>query len=278
MGIKKYKPTSPGRRISNVDDFEDITQNTPLKNLTMAKKRKAGRNSSGKITIRHRGGGAKRRIRLIDFKQDKFDIPAKVETIEYDPNRNSRIALVLYKDGERRYIVATDGLKVGDTVISSQKEIEVKSGNRMPIKFIPSGMFVHSVELTPGKGGELGRGAGTSIKVLGTEGKKAQIKLPSSEVRLIPMDCLVTVGVVGNADYKNIRWGKAGRLRHRGFRPSVRGKAMNPCDHPHGGGEARNSIGLKGPKTPWGKYALGVKTRKSRKSNKMIVSRRKKKR
>lgn len=276
MGIKRYKPTSPGRRISSVDDFSDITATSPLKKLTVAKKRKAGRNSSGKITVRHRGGGAKRRIRLIDFKQDKFEIPAKIETIEYDPNRNSRIARVLYKDGERRYIIATDGLKVDDVIISSKKDIEIKNGNRLPIEFIPTGMFVHNVELLPDKGGELGRGAGTSIKVLGTEGKHTHIKLPSSEVRMISKECLATVGVVSNADYKNIRWGKAGRLRHRGFRSAVRGKAMNPCDHPHGGGEGNVSIGLKGPKTPWGKYALGVKTRKKKKaSSKMIVSRRK---
>lgn len=279
MGIKRYKPTSPGRRLSNVDDFSDITATSPLKKLTIAKKRKAGRNSSGKITIRHRGGGAKRRIRLIDFKQDKFNIPARIETIEYDPNRNARIAMALYKDGERRYIIATDGLKVNDVVVSSKKDIEIKPGNRMPVEFIPTGMFVHNVELFPGKGGELGRGAGTSIKVLGTEGKQTQIKLPSSEIRMIPKECLATVGVVSNLDHKNIRWGKAGRLRYRGFRPSVRGKAMNPCDHPHGGGEGNTSIGLKGPKTPWGKCALGVKTRKKKKaSSKMIISRRKNKR
>jgi large subunit ribosomal protein L2 len=275
MGIKIYKPTSPGRRISSVDDFADITSTTPLKKLTIAKKRKAGRNSSGKITTRHRGGGAKRRIRIIDYKQNRFDLSAKVETIEYDPNRNARIALLLYKSGERVYIVATDGLKVGDEILSSQSEIELKSGNRLPIKFIPSGMFVHSVEMIPGKGAELARGAGTSIKVLGTEGKYTQIKLPSSEVRKVSAECLVTIGTVSNPDYKNIRWGKAGRLRHRGFRPSVRGKAMNPCDHPHGGGEARNSIGLKAPKTPWGKPALGVKTRKRKsRTSRMIVSRR----
>lgn len=278
MGIKRYKPTSPGRRLSSVDDFSDITAASPLKRLTIAKKRRAGRNSSGKITIRHRGGGAKRRIRLIDFKQNKFDIPAKVEAIEYDPNRNARIARLLYKNGERSYIIATDGLKVNDIIISSKKDIEIKNGNRMPIEFIPTGMFVHNVELIAGKGGELGRGAGTSIKVLGTEGKYTHIKLPSSEVRMIPKECLATVGVVSNLDHKNIRWGKAGRLRHRGFRPSVRGKAMNPCDHPHGGGEGNTPIGLKGPKTPWGKRALGVKTRKKKKaSSKMIVARRKNK-
>jgi large subunit ribosomal protein L2 len=279
MGIKRHKPTSPGRRISSVDDFKDITATFPVKKLTVAKKRKSGRNSSGKITIRHRGGGAKRRIRLVDFKQDKFDMPAKVETIEYDPNRNARIACLLYKDGERRYIIATQGVKVGDIVISAKKDIEIKPGNRMSIKFIPTGMFVHSVELIPGKGAELGRGAGTSIKVLGTEGKQTHIKMPSGEIRMISKECLATVGAVSNPDYKNIRWGKAGRLRHRGFRSSVRGKAMNPCDHPHGGGEGNVSIGLKGPKTPWGKRALGVKTRKKKKaSSKMIVSRRSKRR
>jgi large subunit ribosomal protein L2 len=279
MGVKKYKPTSPGRRISSVDDFSDITAKKPLKKLTVAKKRKAGKNSSGKITVRHRGGGAKRRIRLIDFKQDKFDIPAKIEAIEYDPNRNARIARLLYKDGERRYIIAVDGIKVGDKILCSKKEIEIKKGNRMPIEFIPAGMFVNNVEIVPGKGGELARGAGAGIKVLGSEGKYAQIKLPSSEVRMIPRECLATVGIVSNPEYKNIRWGKAGRLRHRGFRPAVRGKAMNPADHPHGGGEGGAPIGLKGPKTPWGKYALGVKTRKKTKSsNKMIVKRRKTKR
>lgn len=275
MGIKIYKPTSPGRRFSSVDDFSDITATSPFKKLTIAKKRKAGRNFSGKITVRHRGGGAKRRIRLVDFKQDKFNIPARIETIEYDPNRNARIARVLYKDGERRYIIAADGLKVNDIIISAKKDIEIKVGNRMPIELIPTGMFVHNVELISGKGGELGRGAGTSIKVLGTEGKYAQIRLPSSEIRMIPKECLATVGVVSNLDYKNIRWGKAGRLRYRGFRSAVRGKAMNPCDHPHGGGEGNVSIGLKGPKTPWGKYALGVKTRKRKKaSSRMIIARR----
>lgn len=277
MGIKKYKPTSPGRRFSSVDDFADLTESKPFKKLTIKKTATAGRNFSGKITIRHRSGGVKKRIRLIDFKQDKFDVPAKVETIEYDPNRNSRIALLLYRDGERRYIVATNGLKVGDEVVCSKNEIEIKDGNRLPVKFLPAGLFVNNVELTPGKGGELGRGAGTSVKILGTEGLHTQIKLPSSEVRIIPSNCLATVGVVSNPDYKNIRWGKAGRSHYLGIRPTVRGKAMNPRDHPHGGGEGNVSIGLKGPKTKWGKKALGVKTRKRKnRSNNMILSRRKK--
>lgn len=279
MGIKVYKPTTPGRRKSSVDTFEDITSKKPLKALTMIKKRKAGRNAAGRITVRHRGGGAKRYHRVIDFKRDKFDIPGKVISIEYDPNRNARIALISYKDGEKRYIVAPAGLKVGQMVMSSQKRTEIKSGNAMPLEHIPSGILIYNIELTPGKGGQLARSAGTDIKLMAVEGKFAQLKLPSGEIRLVPRGCLATIGQASNPDSRHIRWGKAGRTRHRGKRPTVRGKAMNPVDHPHGGGEGSQPIGMKHPKTPWGKPALGHTTRKKDKaSNKFIVKRRKKRR
>lgn len=279
MGIKKYKPITAGRRNSSVDDFSDITAKEPEKSLIVIRKKNAGRNSSGKITVRHKGGGAKRYYRIIDFKRDKYDIPAKVVSIEYDPNRSARIALLQYNDGEKRYIVAPTGLTVGKQVMASKQIIEINPGNAMPLEKIPVGTLIYNVELVPGKGGELARSAGVGIQLMGIEDKYAQIRLPSSEVRLVPKECFATVGQVSNSDYRLIRWGKAGRKRHLGIKPTVRGKAMNPVDHPHGGGEGRNPIGLKNPKTLWGKPALGVKTRdKKKKSAKLIISRRKKRR
>ncbi len=263
----------------SLDDFSDITKSKPEKSLIVIKKRKSGRNSQGRITVRHRGGGAKRYIRIIDFKRDKFDVPAKVSSIEYDPNRGARIALLRYNDGEKRYIVAPIGLRVGNEVISSRKQVEIKIGNAMPIKYIPAGVAVYNIELEPGMGAKLARGAGNSAGVMGIEGKYAQIKMPSGEIRLIKKDCLCTVGQASNPDRRHIKIGKAGRKRYLGIRPTVRGTAMNPKDHPHGGGEGNQPIGLKHPKTPWGKPALGVKTRKkNRPSDKLIIKRRKKKR
>lgn len=275
MPIKIYKPTSPARRHSSVDAFLDITKAEPEKSLIVIKKKKSGRNATGKITVRHQGGGAKKYLRIIDFRRDKFDQPAKVGAIEYDPNRGARIALVVYSDGEKRYILAPDGLKVGDEIISSQKKIDIKIGNASPLEYIPTGFNVHNVELVPGKGGQLARGAGVVVMLMAVEGKYAQLKMPSGEIRLVPKECLATVGQVSNPDRRLIRWGKAGRMRHRGIRPTVRGKAMNPVDHPHGGGEGNQPIGLKHPKTPWGKLALGFITRKSvKKSDKLILKRR----
>lgn len=279
MGIHKLKPTSPGRRLATVDDFADITKVEPEKSLIMVRKKKGGRNAQGKITVRHQGGGAKRYIRVIDFKRDKFDIPAKVAAIEYDPNRGSRIALLHYADGEKRYIVAPLDLKVGDKVISSKNQIEITRGNAMPIKFIPAGVEVYNIELEPGFGGKIARAAGNLVLVMGVEKGYAQIKMPSGEIRLVKKDCICTVGQASNPDRRHIRLGKAGRMRYLGVRPTVRGTAMNPVDHPHGGGEGNQPIGLKGPKTKWGKKALGVKTRKKdRKSSKLIIQRRGKKR
>lgn len=276
MGIKIYKPTTSARRHTSVADFKEITKTEPEKNLKVIIKKKAGRNSSGKITVRHRGGGAKRYYRMVDFKQDKFDIPAKVEAIEYDPNRSARIALVKYNDGDRRYILAPDKLKVGDEILSSQKKIEIKEGNRMPLEYIPAGMFVHNIELYPGKGGQLARSAGMNAHVQAVEGRHCQLKMPSGEIRLVLKECLGTLGQTSFPENRIIRIGKAGRKRHMGIRPTVRGKAMNPVDHPHGGGEGRQPIGLKHPKTPWGKPALGVETRKKgKKSDRLIVKRRK---
>jgi large subunit ribosomal protein L2 len=280
MGIKVYKPITPARRKSSVDTFEDITTSKRNKKLSVGKKRKGGRNNTGKITVRHRGGGAKRSYRLIDFKRDKFDIPGKVVSIEYDPNRNARIALVQYADGEKRYIIAPQQLIVGAEVLSNQgKRIKVQPGNAMALEYIPVGTFIYNIELQPGKGGQIARSAGNSAQLMAVEGRHATIKLPSGEVRKVLKGNMATIGAVSNPDFMNIRWGKAGRKRHLGIKPTVRGKVMNPNDHPHGGGEGSNPIGLKHPKTPWGKPALGVKTRKTKKaSNKLIVSRRKKKR
>jgi len=276
--IKKVKPTTPGRRQASFEDFSDITRKKPEKRLIVIQKKRGGRNAQGKITVRHRGGGAKRYIRMIDFKRDKFNIPAKVASIEYDPNRGARIALLNYADGEKRYIIAPTDLKVGEEVISSQKQIEIKNGNAMPIQYIPAGVRVYNVELEPGKGALIARGAGNAVYVMGVEGKFAQIKMPSREIRLIKKECLCTIGQVSNSDKKLIKLGSAGRKRHLGIRPTVRGTAMNPVDHPHGGGEGKQSIGLKHPKTKWGKPALGVKKRNKKKhSSKMIIKRRGKK-
>jgi large subunit ribosomal protein L2 len=277
MAIKVYKPTTPARRKTSVVLSSDITKTKPEKNLTAPRKNRAGRNKSGKITVRHRGGGAKRRLRSVDFKRHTFDQPAKVVAIEYDPNRSARIALVQYPDGNLSYILAANGIKVGSQVMSSKKKIDVKRGNRMPLEFIPAGIGLYNIELNPGRGGVLVRSAGTTAMLQGVEGKFAQIKMPSSEIRLIKKECLASIGSLSNPDHRLIRVGKAGRKRHMGIRPTVRGKAMNPVDHPHGGGEGRQPIGLKYPKTPWGKHALGVKSRKKNKwSNKMIIKRRKK--
>lgn len=278
MGIRVYKPTSPGRRKSSVQTFKDVTEKRPHRPLTKSKKQSAGR-SHGRIAVRHRGGGAKRRIRVIDWKSDKIDIPATVQTIEYDPNRGARIALVAYADGEKRYVLAAQGLEVGMSIITSKKRGEPSPGNRFPLEHIPVGMAIYNVELQPEKGGQLVRGAGTNAVLLAVEGKWATIRLPSGEVRLVLKDCMASIGNVSNPDWRLVRWGKAGRSRLRGKRPTVRGKAMNPVDHPHGGGEGKSPIGLKRPKTPTGKPALGVKTRRrKRPSSRFILRRRKKKR
>ncbi|HNP74779.1 MAG TPA: 50S ribosomal protein L2 [bacterium] len=275
MAIRIYKPTTPARRQTSVLTSDDITAVKPLKRLVVSKKNRAGRNNQGKITVRHQGGGSRRKVRLIDYRRDKFDIPAKVASLEYDPNRNTRIALLNYIDGEKRYIVAPADLQLGREVISAKRAVDFQPGNAMPLKFIPAGMFVYNVELVPGKGGQLARSAGNTIYLMAIDNGHAQLKMPSGEVRLVAEDCLATIGSASNADYKNIRWGKAGRMRHKGIRPTVRGKAMNPVDHPHGGGEGSNPIGMKSPKTPWGKKALGVKTRKQGKqSDKFIIKRR----
>ncbi len=278
MAIKVYKPTTPARRKMSVISSKDLSKVKPQKSLTVKRVKSAGRGNTGRITVRHQGGGAKRKIRQIDFRRDKFDIPAKVSSIEYDPNRNARIALVVYGDGEKRYILASIGLKVGTKLISSKKNFEFKSGNCFPLEIIPPGTIVHNVELEPGKGGKLARSAGNGIILQGIEGKHAQLKMPSGEIRLVPKICLATIGQVSNPDFRNIRWGKAGRMRHKNIRPTVRGKAMNPVDHPHGGGEGSNPIGIKkGPKNVYGKKAFGIKTRKANKvSNKLIIKRRKK--
>jgi len=277
MGIKNVKPTSPGRRSASFDDFLDITKTEPEKSLIMIKKGQAGRNNTGKITVRHQGGGVKRYIRQIDFLRNKFDVPGKIMTIEYDPNRGARIALVNYLDGEKRYIILPLGLKVGDEILSSKNQIEIKTGNALPIKFIPSGVEVYNIELEPGRGGKIARSAGNLVFVMGVEGDYAQLKMPSGEIRLVSKECLCTVGQVSNPDRRHIVIGRAGRQRLLGIRPTVRGTAMNPVDHPHGGGEGNQPIGLRYPKTKWGKHALGVKTRKSKKrSNRLIISRRKK--
>jgi len=276
MGIKKVKANTPGRREATFDDFKDITKKTPEKRLVKIRKRRGGRNSQGKITIRHRGGGAKRYMRLIDFKRDKYDIPATVATIEYDPNRGARLALLNYADGEKRYIIAPVGMAVGDVVMSSLNLIEIKTGNALTLQYIPAGMAVSCVELEPGAGAKIARGAGNVVYVMGVEAKYAQLKMPSGEIRQVKKTCLCTVGQASNPDKRHISLGKAGRSRHLGIRPTVRGTAMNPVDHPHGGGEGKQSIGLKHPKTMWGKPALGVKTRKKRHSDRLIIKRRSK--
>ncbi len=273
MPIKIYKPTSPGRRGMSVTSFEDITRTDPERSLLRPLRKKAGRNAQGRITIRHQGGGHKRRYRLIDFKRDKFGIPARVDSIEYDPNRSARIALLVYADGEKRYIVAPLGLKVNDTV-ESGPEADIRVGNALPIANIPVGSMIHNIELHRGKGGQLARSAGTSAQLLAKEGEYAQIRLPSGEIRLINVDNLATVGQVGNTDWGNISLGKAGRARWLGRRPTTRGSAMTPRDHPHGGGEGRAPIGMPSPKSPWGKKTMGKKTRRRKDTNKWIVRRR----
>ncbi len=278
MPIKVFKPTSPGRRDMSGQTFEEITHSKPEKALTVGLRKRAGRNFRGKITIRHRGGGHKRSYRQIDFKRDKFDVPGKVRSIEYDPNRSSRIALVAYADGEKRYIIAPLGLQVGDQIISG-KRVEIRPGNTMPLRNIPQGTLIHNIELQVGRGGQLVRSAGTSAQLLAKEGSDyATVRLPSGEQRFIRQDCLATIGQVGNVEHGNVKLGKAGRKRHLGIRPTVRGSAMNPNDHPHGGGEGRSPIGMPGPKTPWGKPALGKRTRRNKSTDKYIFRRRSKKR
>ena len=276
MGLKVYRPTSPGRRGMSGSTFEEITKGKPEKSLLLPLKKRAGRNSQGRITVRHRGKGAKRRLRIIDFKRDKVGVPGRVSAIEYDPNRSANIALIYYADGEKRYILAPSGLSLGD-VIKSGSEAEIKPGNTLPLKLIPSGTLIHNIELERGRGGQLVRSAGTAAQLMVKEGEYALGRLPSGEVRRIRGDCLATIGQVGNIDHQGIKLGKAGRKRWLGWRPTVRGSAMNPRDHPHGGGEGRSPIGMPGPKTPWGKPALGYRTRKPKPSDKMIVKRRGKK-
>ncbi|SJZ94492.1 LSU ribosomal protein L2P [Garciella nitratireducens DSM 15102] len=276
MGIKKYKPTSPGRRNMTVSTFEEITKKEPEKSLLTFKNKTGGRNNFGKITVRHKGGGAKKHYRIIDFKRNKDEIPAKVAAIEYDPNRSANIALLHYIDGEKRYIIHPKGLKVGDIVVSGPNA-DIKVGNALPLKNIPVGTIIHNIELKAGKGAQLVRSAGNSAQLLAKEGDYAQVRLPSGEVRMVRMECRATIGQVGNVDHENIRLGKAGRKRHMGIRPTVRGSVMNPNDHPHGGGEGRAPIGRPSPVTPWGKPTLGYKTRKkNKKSDKYIIRRRKK--
>ena len=277
MPIKVYKPTSPGRRDMTASTFEEITRTGPEKSLLRPLKRKAGRNFRGKITVRHRGGGHKRRYRVIDFKRDKFGVPGRVTSIEYDPNRSARIALVVYADGDKRYIIAPVGLMVGDVVMSGP-DAEIQLGNALPISSIPVGSTIHNIELHIGKGGQMVRAAGTSAQLLAKEGRYAHVRLPSGEVRLVNVQCMATMGQVGNTDHGNIKLGKAGRKRWLGFRPSVRGSAMDPSSHPHGGGEGRSPICMPGPKSPWGKPTLGKKTRRNKATDKWIVRRRGKKR
>ncbi|MCL2332804.1 MAG: 50S ribosomal protein L2 [Actinomycetia bacterium] len=276
MGIKKYKPTSPGRRGMSVSDFAEITCTTPEKSLLAPLPKQAGRNNNGRITVRHQGGGHKRRYRIIDFKRNKDGVPAKVATVEYDPNRSARIALLHYADGEKRYILAPKGLEVGQK-IESGPEADIRPGNALPLANIPVGTVVHAVEMNPGKGAALARSAGTSIQLMGKEGKYAILRMPSSEMRRVLITCRATVGEVGNSDHSNITIGKAGRKRHMGVRPTVRGTVMNPVDHPHGGGEGRNKSAGRHPVTPWGVPTKGHRTRKKNKaSNRLIIRRRKK--
>jgi large subunit ribosomal protein L2 len=277
MAIKKYKPTSPGRRGMTGYDYSEITRSRPHKPLTERLHKRSGRNSQGRITVRHRGGGHRRRYRIIDFKRDKVGVPGRVATIEYDPNRSARIALVVYMDGEKRYIVAPLGLQVGATVMSGP-EAEIRPGNALPIRNIPVGTTIHNIELESGRGGQLVRAAGASAQLLGKEGVYASVRMPSGEVRLVRQENMATVGQVGNTEHGNIKLGKAGRKRWLGWRPAVRGSAMDPNSHPHGGGEGRSPIGMPGPKTPWGKPALGRKTRTNKRTNRYIIRRRASKR
>lgn len=274
MAIKSYKPTTAARRQMTVTDYSQLSKVAPEKSLVESLKTHSGRNSYGRITVRHRGGGNRRKYRIIDFKREKAGVPAQVLTLEYDPNRSAHIALVQYEDGEKRYIIAPNGLKVGDSVVSGP-EADIIAGNALPLANIPVGTFIHNVELYPGKGAQLARAAGIQAQLMAKEGAYALIRLPSGELRNVPANCMATIGQVGNIDHENVSIGKAGRKRHMGWRPTVRGSVMNPCDHPHGGGEGKSPVGRPGPVTPWGKPALGYKTRKkSNRSDKYIVKRR----
>jgi len=277
MAVKKYKPTTPGQRGMTGYAFEEITKDTPERSLLVPQRKSGGRNVYGRVTVRHRGGGHKRHIRVVDFKRDKRGIPARVAAIEYDPNRTARLALLHYADGEKRYIIAPLELRVGDSVIAGP-EAEIRPGNSMPIANIPVGTMVHNIELKAGRGGQLVRSAGGAAQLLAKEGDYAQVRMPSGEVRLVRQVCYATIGQVGNLDHSNIKLGKAGRKRHLGIRPAVRGSAMSPRDHPHGGGEGRQPIGMPGPKSPWGKPTLGYKTRRNKTTDKYILRRRGKKR
>ena len=273
MAIRKYKPTSAGRRFGSVSTFAEITKTEPEKSLTRPLKKSGGRNHRGKVTARHRGGGHKRLYRIIDFKRDKLDIPGRVDAIEYDPNRSARIALIVYRDGEKRYMLAPLGLEVGTEIIAADAA-DIRVGNAMKLRNIPVGTQVHAIELQPGKGAQLVRSAGVGAQLMAKEGKYAQIRLPSGETRLVLLECRATIGAVGNNDHENISLGKAGRSRHLGIRPHVRGVTMNPRDHPHGGGEGKAPVGRSGPMTPWGKPALGYKTRRNKATDKYIVKKR----
>jgi len=277
MAVKKYKPTSPGRRDMTSYTFEEITRSTPEKSLLQINRKRGGRNNKGRITVRHRGGGSKRKIRMVDFKRDKVGIPAQVATIEYDPNRTARLALLHYADGEKRYILAPIGVRVGDT-LESGPEADIRPGNALPIASIPTGTMIHNLEMKEGKGGQMVRSAGAAAQLLAKEGDYAQIRLPSGEVRLVRQVCYATIGQIGNVEHGNIRLGKAGRKRNKGVRPTVRGSAMSPRDHPHGGGEGRSPIGMPSPKSPWGQKTLGYRTRRNKTTDKYIVRRRRKKR
>ena len=274
MSIKFYKPTGNGRRNMSVTDYSELSNVAPERSLLVSLKKNSGRNSYGRITVRHRGGGQRRKYRIIDFKRDKFDIPATVASVEYDPNRSAFIALLQYEDGEKRYILQPAGLKVGDVVVSG-KDADIKAGNALPLSSIPVGTIVHNVELYPGRGGQLARAAGNSAQLMAKEGVYALLRLPSGELRNVPASCMATIGQVGNLDHENVKVGKAGRKRHMGWRPTVRGSVMTPCAHPPGGGEGKSPVGRPGPVTPWGKPALGYKTRRTKKSSdKLIVKRR----
>lgn len=277
MAVKKYKPTSPGRRDMTSYTFDEITKSKPERSLVKPLRKRSGRNHSGRITVRHRGGGARRKIRIVDFKRNKLGIPARVAAIEYDPNRTARLALLFYVDGEKRYILAPLGVRVGD-MLESGPDAEIRPGNALPISGIPTGTMIHNIEMQEGRGGQMVRSAGGSAQLLAKEGEYAQIRLPSGEVRLIRLGCYATIGQVGNLDHGNVKLGKAGRKRHMGIRPAVRGVAMNPNDHPHGGGEGRSGIGMPSPKSPWGQPTLGKKTRRNKDTDKYIVRRRGKKR
>ena len=279
MPVKVFKPTSPGRRDMSGYTFEEITRSKPERSLVVGLKKSGGRNARGKITIRHRGGGHKRRYRIIDFKRNKYDVPGQVDSIEYDPNRSARIALVIYEDGEKRYIIAPMGLKVGDQIMSTRGQAEIRAGNTMPLINMPMGTLVHNVESQPGKGGQMVRAAGTSAQLMAKDHPQyVTLRLPSGELRYVPHECLATIGQVGNQEHGNVKLGKAGRKRHLGIRPKVRGSAMNPNDHPHGGGEGRSPVGMAAPKTPWGQPALGKRTRSNKRTDKYIFRRRSKKR